>query len=104
MKIRMNLTRSFKQEQMSLCIRYVDEDLKVVYERFIEFIDVSSERGSENLTKVIINSIKQNNLHKIPLIVQLYDGAGVMSRSLSGVQNQSPKIILLSGVYTLFNV
>lgn len=55
---------------MSLCIRYVNEDLKVVYERFIELIDVSSERGSENLTKVIINSIKQNNLHEIPLIDQ----------------------------------
>ncbi|VVC37050.1 Hypothetical protein CINCED_3A010963 [Cinara cedri] len=67
---------SFKQERMSLCIRYGNEDLKVVYERFIEFIDVFSERRAENLTKVIINSIKQNNLHEIPLIAQLYDSAG----------------------------
>jgi len=76
---------------MSLCIRYVNEDL-IVYERFIEFIDVSSERGAENLTKVIINSIKQNNLHEIPLIAQSYDGAGVMSGSLSGVQTRVRKL------------
>lgn len=73
---------------MSLCIRYVSEDLKEVFERFIGFIDVSSERGAENLTKIIINSLTQYNLNEIPLIAQSYDGAGVMSGSLSGVQTR----------------
>lgn len=51
-------------------------------------MDVSSGRGASHLASTILTAIEKYNIHKIPLVAQSYDGANVMSGSVSGVQQK----------------
>lgn len=78
--------RSYKQEQLSLCVWYV-KDMEV-NKQFICFMDVSSGRGVSHLPSTILTAVQKYNIHKIPLVAQSYDGANIMSRSITGVQQK----------------
>lgn len=77
--------RCFKEEQMSLCVRY-SKGLNVT-ERFLGFIDCSNNQNAETLTQSIFEYLKiwgPNSF--IPIVAQSYDGANVMSGRFNGVQ------------------
>ncbi|XP_050530995.1 zinc finger MYM-type protein 1-like [Daktulosphaira vitifoliae] len=77
--------RCFKEEQMSLCVRYC-KDLNVT-ERFLGFIDCSQNQNAETLTQSIFEYLKIWGLNSfIPIVAQSYDGANVMSGRFNGVQ------------------
>uniref|UniRef100_H2ZTQ2 HAT C-terminal dimerisation domain-containing protein n=1 Tax=Latimeria chalumnae TaxID=7897 RepID=H2ZTQ2_LATCH len=78
--------RSFKTEQLSLCIRYA-ENIEV-RERFLCFIDCSSSRGAEGIYRCIKKALEIRGLQNLPVIAQSYDGAAVMSGHVSGVQQR----------------
>ncbi|KAF0690928.1 zinc finger MYM-type protein 1-like, partial [Aphis craccivora] len=58
--------RSYKQEQMSMCVRFVDSNLNI-FERFIGFFDVSGGQGAEQLSNLIIFLLKELNIHNVPM-------------------------------------
>jgi len=78
--------RSFKSEQLALCIRYVTRDLEVL-ERFVTFKDCSNLTDAHGLAECITNGLKTNGLDNIAIVAQAYDGASVMSGSKNGVQS-----------------
>jgi Domain of unknown function (DUF4371)/hAT family C-terminal dimerisation region/OTU-like cysteine protease len=78
--------RSSKTEQLSLCVRYADG--LFVRERFVCFIDCSSSRDAEGITKSIKDSLQKLKLQDVPIVGQSYDGAAVMSGHVSGVQTR----------------
>lgn len=72
---------------MSVCVRFVDDNLNI-FERFIGFFDVSGGQGAEQLSNLIIFLLKELNIHEVPMVAQSYDGANVMSGTVSGVQTR----------------
>lgn len=76
--------RCFKQEQMSLCVRYT-VGLNIV-ERFLGFIDVSDKQDAESLSAHIFAYLTKNNMDTFHVVAQSYDGANVMSGKFNGVQ------------------
>ncbi|KAL4101261.1 hypothetical protein QTP88_021281 [Uroleucon formosanum] len=78
--------RSHKQEQLSICIRYV-VDLEIV-ERFMEFVDVSSGQDANHIVAAIFRCFEKLriNMNTLYIVAQSYDGASVMSGCLGGVQ------------------
>lgn len=78
--------RSHKQEQLSVCVRYaVGLD---IYERFLQFIDVSCGQNANQIVSAIYSSFKNCNLNMdtLNIVAQSYDGASVMSGHIGGVQ------------------
>ncbi|KAK5640024.1 hypothetical protein RI129_010835 [Pyrocoelia pectoralis] len=77
--------RCYKQEQLSVAIRYT-VGLEVE-ERFLGFVDCSSSRDAESL-KILIKKYlsKCSLLNNAILIGQSYDGASVMSGKHQGLQ------------------
>lgn len=80
--------RSYKTEQLSLCIRYANPNTYNVCERFVGFHNVSNGRGAEYISIEILSALKKLGISDIPLVAQTYDGANVMSGSTSGVQTR----------------
>ncbi|XP_029344367.1 52 kDa repressor of the inhibitor of the protein kinase-like [Acyrthosiphon pisum] len=78
--------RSFKEEQMALCVRYTNHFQ--IFERFLGFINVSENQNSESLTSAIVCFLGKYNLIDVPIIAQSYDGASVMSGKHGGVQKK----------------
>ena len=76
-----------KQEQMSLCIRYIDPDLTypLIREDFLKFVVVSDLSG-QGLAKTIIENLQSAGINLDFLIGQGYDGAASMSGHLNGAQ------------------
>lgn len=72
--------------QCSLIIRFINSEGKLV-ERFLGFQDVSEDRTSENLYRVIDEILHKFNYEQ-KLIGQCYDGASVMSGHLNGLQKK----------------
>lgn len=70
---------------MSICVRYT-KNLKV-YERFLGFIDVSENHNADALATAIISFFEGKNVN-VPIVVQAYDGANVMSGKFNGVQQK----------------
>lgn len=72
------------REQLVLVLRYF-RDSEVV-DRFIKYIDVSSDRTAVTLSSIIINVLEEFNcLNKV--VAQTYDGASVLSSEVNGVQS-----------------
>ena len=71
-------------EQVSICIRFLDEDENVI-ESFLQFVSVTSTRG-EDLAKTILDSLESMGLDLKYLRGQGYDGAAAMSGKFNGVQ------------------
>eukprot|EP00102_Acyrthosiphon_pisum_P019856 XP_016657066.1 PREDICTED: zinc finger MYM-type protein 1-like [Acyrthosiphon pisum] len=76
--------RSYKEEQLSICIRYVNG--LDVCERFLTFIDVSSSQKAIDIVAAILMFLEQSNMKDVKVIAQSYDGASVMSGQHGGVQ------------------
>lgn len=79
--------RSFKREQLSVCVRYTNENLQLK-ERFIGFADCSSSSTADGIANCISEVIEKAGLGSIPIIAQSYDGASVMSGRENGVQQK----------------
>lgn len=79
------LFRCFRQEQLSLCVRYTN-GLDVV-EQFLGFIDVSMKQDANALTSAMTNFFEQNGISQ-SIVAQSYDGASVMSGQFNGVQQK----------------
>uniref|UniRef100_H3A3A5 TTF-type domain-containing protein n=1 Tax=Latimeria chalumnae TaxID=7897 RepID=H3A3A5_LATCH len=79
--------RSFKQEQLSICVRYVGADLNV-HERFLLFKDCSGSRNADGIYSSLKERIETVGISAVPLVAQVYDGASVMSGSTNGVQRK----------------
>jgi hypothetical protein len=72
-----------KHEQVSIVLRYVDDQLKV-YESFIGFYRAENTDG-ETLVALIISALKSIDLGIGNVRAQCYDGAGNMSGPYKGV-------------------
>ena len=73
------------KEQLSIIVR-LDSGSDIV-ERFLKFVDVSTDRTAATLTAVIKGILDQyTGITNNKLIMQTYDGASVMSGHIGGVQ------------------
>lgn len=83
-------------EQMSLCVRYVDETQMKICENFLCFVPLSSTTG-ESISNQIISTLWDLGLDVSYLRGQGYDGAAAMSGQFKGTQayilKQQPKAI-----------
>lgn len=70
------------KEQLVLILRYFDNN--EIVDRFIGFIDVSSDRSAQLLSKTVLDCLKEYDCIS-KLVAQTYDGANVMSGE-NGVQ------------------
>uniref|UniRef100_H3ADU5 TTF-type domain-containing protein n=1 Tax=Latimeria chalumnae TaxID=7897 RepID=H3ADU5_LATCH len=78
---------SFKQEQLSICVRYVGADLNV-HERFLLFKDCSGSQNAEGIYNSLKEGIETVGISAFPIVAQVYDGASVMSGDTNGVQRK----------------
>ena len=72
------------KSELSTVFRYVTYEGKVE-ERFLGFTDVSSDRTAARLSAILFNTIDQFQCSE-KIIAHTYDGAPVMSGSISGLQ------------------
>lgn len=72
--------------QCSIIVRYVNSEGFIV-ERFLGFHDVSADRTSEKLFRMLDTILDQFKYHN-KLIAQCYDGASVMAGHLNGLQKR----------------
>lgn len=77
--------RCYKEHQLSLCIRYVDNEL-TPHERFLMFKDCSNDRNAEELACILLSILEQLGISDLPVVAQSYDGASVMSGKHAGLQ------------------
>ncbi|XP_029340901.1 zinc finger MYM-type protein 1-like [Acyrthosiphon pisum] len=78
--------RSFKEEQLTICVRYTKH--MVVQERFLSFVLCSTSRSAAGISNTILESLKTLNIDQVPMIGQSYDGASVMAGHINGVQKK----------------
>lgn len=84
MAVIMDEARCFKEEQMSIILRYPRGTS--IEEHFVGFINCSESRDAESLVKILTQHLKKMKIDDIPIIAQSYDGASVMSGKHKGVQ------------------
>ena len=72
-----------RHEQVSLIIRYTDDQFNV-YERFIGFKRASSTTG-DGLFKLLIQWLKKIDLDIINIVGQCFDGTSAMRCTYKGV-------------------
>lgn len=72
--------------QLSVVVRYPTKDGNV-QERFLGFLDVSSDRTAEALYKIVCKIVDELKCGS-KLVAQSYDGAAVMSGHLTGLQTR----------------
>jgi hypothetical protein len=77
-------------EQVSICLRYLTEDMKPA-EVFVGLYEVSSTTG-ENLCDVLLDVLKRLDLPLARLRSQCYDGASNMSGGFHGLQSRVKKL------------
>lgn len=81
-----------KDEQMSICIRFIDPDDSKIVERFLTFV-VAPNLTAEYLSQYIVNTLALFNLNLSSMVSQGYDGASVMSGCVSGVQSRIRELV-----------
>jgi hypothetical protein len=74
-----------RREQLTTILRYVSNNS--VEERFLGYVDVSSERTAIVLSSHVFSILEKFNCSE-KLVAQSYDGAAVMSSELNGVQSK----------------
>lgn len=79
--------RSFKSEQLALCVRYTNDKLEVK-ERFVGFVDCSSNSDADGIATAVLEGIEATGLSCFPIVAQSYDGASIMSSRENGVQRK----------------
>ena len=80
--------RSHKQEQMTICARYVNAHNFNIEERFLGFADCSKKADAVAIYTHIKSFLQECGIYDIPIVAQGYDGAAVMSGSENGVQSK----------------
>lgn len=78
------------KEQVSICLRYLTDDITPV-EVFVGLYEVNSTTG-ENLCSVLLDVLKRLDLPITGLRSQCYDGASNMSGEFQGLQSRIKKI------------
>lgn len=73
-------------EQLSLCLRFVDEG-KNIREEFIKFVHMDNVSG-HSIATAILHSLDKKQLDATHIRVQTYDGAAAMSSENVGVQKR----------------
>lgn len=73
------------KEQVSICVRFIDEEDNKLHENFLQFIPVIST-CAETLTNTIVTSLIDIGFDMNYLRGQGYDGAAAMSGKFTGVQ------------------
>jgi hypothetical protein len=79
-----------KHEQVSLVLRYTDEQFNV-YERFVGFKRTTSMTG-EALFNLLLDWLKQLNLNVKNIVGQSYDGASAMRGEYKGVATRLKEV------------
>jgi hypothetical protein len=74
-----------RKEQMSLCIRYITMPNFNIHEEFLVLKHMISV-DAESLYITIVETLKELGLNRCVVVAQCYDGASVMSGTISGVQ------------------
>lgn len=77
---------SHNDEQLSLCLRFVDEG-KNIREEFIEFVHMDNVSG-HSIATAILHSLDEKQLDATHIRAQTYDGAAAMSSENVGVQKR----------------
>lgn len=97
--IRLIFYRSHKQEQLSICVRFVN-DLDIE-EKFLEFVDVSDGQDANHIISALFQCFEKLNfdMESLKIVAQSYDGASVMLGCLNGVQAKI-KQYFPSAIYT----
>ena len=75
-----------KTEQLSIALRYVDSKA-VIHEHLLTFVEATC-LTAESLATYIVTTLSEYQLDIGSIVSQGYDGASVMSRKYSGVQQQ----------------
>lgn len=81
-----------KDEQMSICIHYLDPDDPKIVECFLTFV-VAPSLTAEHLAKYIVDTLSLFNLDLLSMVSQGYDGAAVMSVCVSDVQTHIRQLV-----------
>ena len=77
---------SHNDEQLSLCLRFVDEG-KNIREEFIEFVHMDNVSG-HSIATAILHSLDEKQLDATHNRAQTYDGAAAMSSENVGIQKR----------------
>lgn len=88
------------KEQLCGIFRYFTEPNEIV-DRFMGFIDASSNRTADALTKIITDILSEYECTS-KLVAQTYNGAAVLSSNKNGVQ-QKVREIGPDALYVLCN-
>lgn len=72
-------------EQISLCVRYLNIETKVLHEDFLQFVPTTDMTGI-GLANIILNSLHAFGIDLKYMRGQGYDGASTMSGAFNGVQ------------------
>ena len=96
--ILVDVAQLFKQEQMTICVRFVNALDLNVEERFIGFVNCSKKADAVAIYTHIKLFLQKYGIYDLPIVAQGYDGAAVMSGSENGVQSNIRKDHL-SAVY-----
>ena len=83
-------TDAATREQCSISVRFVKE--KEVQERFLGFIDVSSDMTAKGISTAALNKLIEVGLDPAQIRGQGYDGASTMSGQWNGVQAEIKKV------------
>ena len=83
--------RSFKEEQMTTCVHFVNALDLNVKERFVGFVNCSKKLDAVAIYTRIKFFLQKCGNYELPIVAQGYDGAAVMSRSKNGVQSKIRK-------------
>ena len=81
--------RSFKQEQMTIYVRFVNALDLNVEERFVGFVNCSKKADAVAIH--IKFFLQKCEIYELPRVARGYDGAAVMSGSENGVQSKMQK-------------
>ena len=80
-----------KQEQLSIVIRYVNEETAAQHEHFLTYVHATS-LNAQSLSTYILDTPKNNGLDPSDIVSQAYDEASVMSGKCSEVQKRIKKV------------
>ena len=72
------------REQLSLVVRYVNEDDSQICEDFITFLECESGVSGQAIADMMVSFLKPHGLNPANLCGQAYDGAGIMSGKTNG--------------------
>ena len=92
--ILLDASRSFKQEQMTICVRFVNALDLNMEERFVRFVNCSKKADAVAFYIHIKFFLQKCGIYELPIVAQGYDSAAVMYGSENGVQSKIQKDFL----------